>query len=227
MSLSSVSTESEFSEEEDQEGCASGLEVPDCPGDESLNKLSAGSKSDLIAKKRKRPFRSKARRVAANVRERKRILDYNQAFNALRVVLNHDLSGKRLSKIATLRRAIHRISALSSILHLNSREKESVPPLCVHPECREEPSENGTDSQHLPDLHKIPGAFRSPSSPPSYSNFSSAFTYSAEALSYPCFNPNPEFQMGFKHVDVFADAPATPFSWQWQCSGFQQSLTMH
>lgn len=36
------------------------------------------------------------------------ILDYNEAFNALRRALRHDLGGKRLSKIATLRRAIHR-----------------------------------------------------------------------------------------------------------------------
>ncbi|XP_016057374.1 PREDICTED: class A basic helix-loop-helix protein 9 [Miniopterus natalensis] len=65
------------------------------------------------SRKRARPARSKARRVAANVRERKRILDYNEAFNALRRALRHDLGGKRLSKIATLRRAIHRITALS------------------------------------------------------------------------------------------------------------------
>ncbi|XP_034496509.1 class A basic helix-loop-helix protein 9 [Ailuropoda melanoleuca] len=64
-------------------------------------------------RKRARPVRSKARRMAANVRERKRILDYNEAFNALRRALRHDLGGKRLSKIATLRRAIHRIAALS------------------------------------------------------------------------------------------------------------------
>ncbi|EQB78277.1 hypothetical protein CB1_000765112 [Camelus ferus] len=65
------------------------------------------------SRKRSRPVRSKARRMAANVRERKRILDYNEAFNALRRALRHDLGGKRLSKIATLRRAIHRITALS------------------------------------------------------------------------------------------------------------------
>ncbi|XP_025774364.1 class A basic helix-loop-helix protein 9 [Puma concolor] len=67
-------------------------------------------------RKRARPVRSKARRMAANVRERKRILDYNEAFNALRRALRHDLGGKRLSKIATLRRAIHRIAALSLVL---------------------------------------------------------------------------------------------------------------
>eukprot|EP00062_Callorhinchus_milii_P015383 gi/632965651/ref/XP_007898997.1/ PREDICTED: class A basic helix-loop-helix protein 9 [Callorhinchus milii] len=61
---------------------------------------------DTKGKKRPRPVRSKARRIAANVRERKRILDYNQAFNALRLSLKHDLNGKRLSKIATLRRGL-------------------------------------------------------------------------------------------------------------------------
>lgn len=81
-------------------------------------------------KKRNRPVRSKARRMAANVRERKRIMDYNQAFNALRVALNHDLSGKRLSKIATLQRAINRISALSVFLSSNPPSKP-----CAHREC--------------------------------------------------------------------------------------------
>ncbi|KAM7069581.1 class A basic helix-loop-helix protein 9 [Molossus nigricans] len=83
------------------------------------------------SRKRARPVRSKARRVAANVRERKRILDYNEAFNALRRALRHDLGGKRLSKIATLRRAIHRITALSLVL------RASPPPRwpCGHLEC--------------------------------------------------------------------------------------------
>ncbi|XP_017290605.1 class A basic helix-loop-helix protein 9 [Kryptolebias marmoratus] len=85
---------------------------------------------DSQTKKHNRPVRSKARRMAANVRERKRILDYNQAFNALRVALNHDLSGKRLSKIATLQRAINRISALSVFLNLNPPNKP-----CTHREC--------------------------------------------------------------------------------------------
>ncbi|XP_036925938.1 class A basic helix-loop-helix protein 9 [Sturnira hondurensis] len=83
------------------------------------------------SRKRARPVRSKARRVAANVRERKRILDYNEAFNALRRALRHDLGGKRLSKIATLRRAIHRITSLSLVL------RASPPPRwpCAHLEC--------------------------------------------------------------------------------------------
>uniref|UniRef100_A0A3B5LX07 Basic helix-loop-helix family, member a9 n=1 Tax=Xiphophorus couchianus TaxID=32473 RepID=A0A3B5LX07_9TELE len=84
---------------------------------------SASDPEDGQNKKRNRPVRSKARRMAANVRERKRIMDYNQAFNALRVALNHDLSGKRLSKIATLQRAINRISALSVFLSSNPPNK--------------------------------------------------------------------------------------------------------
>ena len=53
------------------------------------------------SRKRSRPVRSKARRMAANVRERRRILDYNEAFNALRRALRHDLGGKRLSNPLT------------------------------------------------------------------------------------------------------------------------------
>ncbi|XP_040035751.2 class A basic helix-loop-helix protein 9 [Gasterosteus aculeatus] len=133
MSCSSVSG-SEFSEEELELGVL-------CQGqDERSTKASfqdsegsACSPSDLEegqTKKRNRPVRSKARRMAANVRERKRIMDYNQAFNALRVTLNHDLSGKRLSKIATLQRAINRISALSVFLSSNPPSKP-----CTHREC--------------------------------------------------------------------------------------------
>ncbi|XP_019400867.1 PREDICTED: LOW QUALITY PROTEIN: class A basic helix-loop-helix protein 9, partial [Crocodylus porosus] len=93
-----------------------GSEASSCPGDGEEPK----------GRRRSRPVRSKARRMAANVRERKRILDYNQAFNALRLALKHDLRGKRLSKIATLRRAIHRIAVLSVSLRWP----------CAHAECR-------------------------------------------------------------------------------------------
>uniref|UniRef100_A0A8D2LFL5 Basic helix-loop-helix family member a9 n=1 Tax=Varanus komodoensis TaxID=61221 RepID=A0A8D2LFL5_VARKO len=91
-----------------------------------------GATEQAKPRRKARPTRSKARRVAANVRERRRILDYNQAFNALRLALRHDLAGKRLSKIATLRRAIHRIASLS-------RSLRSAPPArwpCAHAECR-------------------------------------------------------------------------------------------
>ncbi|XP_053223618.1 class A basic helix-loop-helix protein 9 [Podarcis raffonei] len=91
-----------------------------------------GNLEEAPEKRRVRPMRSKARRMAANVRERKRILDYNQAFNALRLALRHDLGGKRLSKIATLRRAIHRIATLSTSL----RSGPAVGWSCAHAECQ-------------------------------------------------------------------------------------------
>ncbi|XP_003800169.1 class A basic helix-loop-helix protein 9 [Otolemur garnettii] len=92
-----------------------------------------------VGRKRARPVRSKARRMAANVRERKRILDYNEAFNALRRALRHDLGGKRLSKIATLRRAIHRITALSLVLRASPVPRWP----CDHLECHGQATSGG------------------------------------------------------------------------------------
>uniref|UniRef100_A0A3B3VMW6 Basic helix-loop-helix family, member a9 n=1 Tax=Poecilia latipinna TaxID=48699 RepID=A0A3B3VMW6_9TELE len=126
-------TGSEFSEEELEIGV-----LGQGDDDGGVKQSFQGSPSDPEEgqnKKRNRPVRSKARRMAANVRERKRIMDYNQAFNALRVALNHDLSGKRLSKIATLQRAINRISALSVFLSSNPPNKP-----CSHRECHRSPA---------------------------------------------------------------------------------------
>ncbi|XP_077019206.1 class A basic helix-loop-helix protein 9 [Tamandua tetradactyla] len=95
---------------------------------------SLGEAEEAAGRKRARPARSKARRIAANVRERKRILDYNEAFNALRRALRHDLGGKRLSKIATLRRAIHRITALSLVLRASPAPRWP----CGHLECHDQ-----------------------------------------------------------------------------------------
>ncbi|XP_004857620.1 class A basic helix-loop-helix protein 9 [Heterocephalus glaber] len=98
---------------------------------ENGNPRGLGEAEETAGRKRARPVRSKARRMAANVRERKRILDYNEAFNALRRALRHDLGGKRLSKIATLRRAIHRITALSLVLRASPAPRWP----CGHLEC--------------------------------------------------------------------------------------------
>lgn len=133
MSCSSVAG-SEFSEEELELGVLDQGEDEGSPKasfhDSESSTSSPSDPEEGQTKKRNRPVRSKARRMAANVRERKRIMDYNQAFNALRVALNHDLSGKRLSKIATLQRAINRISALSVFLNSNPPSKP-----CTHREC--------------------------------------------------------------------------------------------
>ncbi|TRY81814.1 hypothetical protein DNTS_001892 [Danionella cerebrum] len=146
MSLSSTSTESEASEDE-LEDCSVGQD-DDCDNSHCPSDIEDPNE----AKRLSRPKRSKARRVAANIRERKRILDYNQAFNALRTVLKHDLTGKRLSKIATLRRAIHHISTLSSYLQTHSSAEPSAP-LCTHTECFRQPGESES-------LHIKKGAFQ-------------------------------------------------------------------
>ncbi|XP_062870673.1 class A basic helix-loop-helix protein 9 [Trichomycterus rosablanca] len=129
MTSCSSFTSSEFSEDELELSLEARVEKG--AGDDSQNVPFPDSPhsgtEEGRRKKRNRPVRSKARRMAANVRERKRILDYNQAFNALRVALHHDLSGKRLSKIATLQRAISRISSLSVFLSSNKS--------CNHREC--------------------------------------------------------------------------------------------
>lgn len=137
MSCSSVAS-SEFSEEELELGALGQGEDERTPKlsfqDSESSNSSPSDPEESHTKKRNRPVRSKARRMAANVRERKRIMDYNQAFNALRVALNHDLSGKRLSKIATLQRAINRISALSVFLSSNPPSNP-----CSHRECNRAP----------------------------------------------------------------------------------------
>lgn len=150
MSCSSAEG-SELSEEE--------LGIPDqkegegAPGSSSQDSEDAAPRSADAGgtKKRHRPVRSKARRMAANVRERKRIMDYNQAFNTLRIALNHDLSGKRLSKIATLQRAINRISALSVFLNTN-------PPgnACTHRECNRSSAQPAV-AMGTPALEQISG----------------------------------------------------------------------
>ncbi|XP_068601093.1 class A basic helix-loop-helix protein 9 [Brachionichthys hirsutus] len=136
MSCSSIAG-SEFSEEELDLGMLEqGVDEESSKASFQDSASSTSSPSDPEegqTKKRNRPVRSKARRMAANVRERKRILDYNQAFNALRVALNHDLGGKRLSKIATLQRAINRISALSVFLSSNPPSKPSALHECNRP----------------------------------------------------------------------------------------------
>ncbi|KAK2110444.1 Class A basic helix-loop-helix protein 9 [Saguinus oedipus] len=116
-----------------------------------------GEAEEPVGRRRARPVRSKARRMAANVRERKRILDYNEAFNALRRALQHDLGGKRLSKIATLRRAIHRIAALSFALRASPAPRVS----CGHLECHG-PAERGVPENARDD----PGASPAPPAGP-------------------------------------------------------------
>nr|XP_060613714.1 class A basic helix-loop-helix protein 9 [Anolis sagrei ordinatus] len=91
-------------------------------GDANGTSVSPENRPSEVKGNNKRPGRSESRRAAANVRERKRVLDYNRAFNALRAALRHQAGGKRLSKIATLRRAIRHIADLSRALCAEHRQ---------------------------------------------------------------------------------------------------------
>ncbi|XP_063107159.1 class A basic helix-loop-helix protein 9 [Cavia porcellus] len=128
-----------------------------------------GEAEETASRKRARPVRSKARRMAANVRERKRILDYNEAFNALRRALRHDLGGKRLSKIATLRRAIHRITALSLVLRASPAPRWP----CGHLECHSQAarSAGARDGDSSPPRPPPPSAGPSLAPPDSAGSF--------------------------------------------------------
>nr|XP_005999719.1 PREDICTED: class A basic helix-loop-helix protein 9 [Latimeria chalumnae] len=212
--------------------CSKGSESSSCPSETE----------ETGSKKRTRPVRSKARRIAANVRERKRILDYNQAFNALRLALKHDLNGKRLSKIATLRRAINRISTLSMFLHSNPVQSWS----CNHTDCHVQfnehrmgdPKESHTQEfQVTPESQQVPSesiyggnTFQTCSSP-LYSRYSPETQFYLHQTQYgspkeESFTPstsyysNGNYQIGVKatchqnHRENLIDSRSMPFSWQ-------------
>ncbi|KAK2502520.1 hypothetical protein MC885_006267 [Smutsia gigantea] len=164
------------------------------------------------SRKRARPARSKARRMAANVRERKRVLDYNEAFNALRRALRHDLGGKRLSKIATLRRAIHRIAALSLVLRAGPTPRWP----CGHLECHGQaarPGGAGDAGSSLP--RPAP-----PSAGPSLSRREAVGPFAPRCASYsPHAHPGrpravPEGQgLAQASVGSWRRCPGAPFAW--------------
>ncbi|XP_067306593.1 class A basic helix-loop-helix protein 9-like [Pseudorasbora parva] len=262
MSLGSTGTESEVSEDE-MEDCPLGQD-DDC-NNESPGKLrsecsvSSGPSDteDVKAvKSRTRPKRSKARRVAANIRERKRILDYNQAFNALRTVLKHDLSGKRLSKIATLRRAIHHISTMSLYLQTHLATEPHAPP-CTHTECYRQPEENNTGTfqepmdsyvSHQPELTVSTEIHQDTSNSTPSQHYNQCATNSQVHVSHGHFahqwedqssdycSGGPGYQHGTRvtchqnHMDTYADSANPSLAWQMgyhPCHGYQQFLSMH
>lgn len=134
-------------------------------------------------------MRSKARRMAANVRERKRILDYNQAFNALRLTLKHDLGSKRLSKIATLRRAIHHIASLSTALCATGLAPKRA---CTHIECHGPLGEGGIKDGHGT-LMVLPRETGHSNEPSTQSGTTSPACGKRPAnISFPCFYGSPK-----------------------------------
>ncbi|XP_020390761.2 LOW QUALITY PROTEIN: class A basic helix-loop-helix protein 9 [Rhincodon typus] len=199
----------------------------------------SGPEEESKARRRPRPVRSKARRIAANVRERKRILDYNQAFNALRLSLRHDLNGKRLSKIATLRRAIHKISSLS--LFLLSSPAQRWP--CDHSECRRLPrfpAETpyaGGEPRQLPSSSPPHYPPRAPASPFYFQQPPSDGPREQGTVPSPqCYSATGTYQFGVRttchqnHLETFVDSSPVPLTWQFNYfpgTSYQQTLPMH
>ncbi|XP_053560561.1 class A basic helix-loop-helix protein 9 [Bombina bombina] len=243
-------TESDFSEDEHE---LSGEQ--DASSDQSLETFqgqeSGSEVEEAKPKKRNRPVRSKARRIAANVRERKRILDYNQAFNSLRLVLKHDLSGKRLSKIATLKRAINRISSLSMLLH-------SSPPQKCHLQCDQhsypEIKDSCSQSFMMPtQTHQtIPSntsygdiAHLQQHNSPHYSRLSPETPYfhcqygsptDDDLMPSSAYYTHGNYNIGIRntcfqnHIDNLIEPSTGPLPWQFGClqaPGYQHSLQMH
>uniref|UniRef100_A0A3B3SDE8 Basic helix-loop-helix family, member a9 n=1 Tax=Paramormyrops kingsleyae TaxID=1676925 RepID=A0A3B3SDE8_9TELE len=224
-------TGSELSEEE-ADGSLAGMDSGS-PKESHAESEESPSEPDeaKASRKRTRPARSKARRVAANVRERKRILDYNQAFNALRVALKHDLGGKRLSKIATLRRAINRISSLSVFLRAHPAAGACGP--CAHTECRSQPEVHGHVLSPEEPLYMDTSAFLGPLSPhfPDGQYCAPHGHYASprdELRALPYYgntcNASPGYQFGSRatchqnHMDNLSDsATSLPFHWQLGC----------
>ncbi|XP_075444748.1 fer3-like protein [Ascaphus truei] len=88
--------------------------------DEDELKLS----SPLGRSKRKRVI-TYSQRQAANIRERKRMFNLNEAFDLLRKKVPTFAYEKRLSRIETLRLAIVYISFMTELLNSSEKKKES------------------------------------------------------------------------------------------------------
>nr|XP_055051456.1 class A basic helix-loop-helix protein 9-like [Misgurnus anguillicaudatus] len=238
MSLGGTSTESEVSEDE-LEDCPSGQDSDfENEGPQKLSSRSECSSchSDpeeiKVVKRRSRPVRSKARRAAANVRERKRILDYNQAFNALRTVLKHDLNGKRLSKIATLRRAIHHISDLSLYLQTHSTAEADSPP-CTHTECYRQPEVNGSLPRtfqepvekyihHQREIQRMHDHQTVSPDTPMYQDISNSTHMASPSSHYNHYDPNTQVHMSHGHYGHHWSDQNSDFN-----SGHQHGMTCH
>ncbi|KAG5873453.1 hypothetical protein JTB14_007220 [Gonioctena quinquepunctata] len=88
----------------------------------SRNGTPNGSQS---AKKTRRRVATIAQRRAANIRERRRMFNLNEAFDKLRRKVPTFAYEKRLSRIETLRLAITYISFMAELLHGHSSDKGS------------------------------------------------------------------------------------------------------
>ncbi|NWZ66250.1 FER3L protein, partial [Acrocephalus arundinaceus] len=94
------------------------------PEDEEEEEERMRSASLLDRPRRKRVI-TYAQRQAANIRERKRMFNLNEAFDQLRKKVPTFAYEKRLSRIETLRLAIVYISFMTELLDGCSRQEES------------------------------------------------------------------------------------------------------
>ncbi|XP_064023225.1 fer3-like protein [Pogoniulus pusillus] len=108
-------------------GMARGLPLPAFgdgdPEDEEEEEEERMHSTSLLERRRRKRVITYAQRQAANIRERKRMFNLNEAFDQLRKKVPTFAYEKRLSRIETLRLAIVYISFMTELLDGCSRQK--------------------------------------------------------------------------------------------------------
>ncbi|NXX40595.1 FER3L protein, partial [Tricholaema leucomelas] len=108
-------------------GMARGLPLPAFgdgdPEDEEEEEEERMHSTSFLDKRRRKRVITYAQRQAANIRERKRMFNLNEAFDQLRKKVPTFAYEKRLSRIETLRLAIVYISFMTELLDGCSRQK--------------------------------------------------------------------------------------------------------
>ncbi|NXO99794.1 FER3L protein, partial [Certhia brachydactyla] len=95
------------------------------PEDEEEEEEERMRSASLLDRPRRKRVITYAQRQAANIRERKRMFNLNEAFDQLRKKVPTFAYEKRLSRIETLRLAIVYISFMTELLDGCSRQEES------------------------------------------------------------------------------------------------------
>ncbi|NXS54388.1 FER3L protein, partial [Brachypteracias leptosomus] len=113
-----------------REGMARGLPLAafgdgDLEDDEEEEEEERMRSASLLDRPRRKRVITYAQRQAANIRERKRMFNLNEAFDQLRKKVPTFAYEKRLSRIETLRLAIVYISFMTELLDGSSRQEES------------------------------------------------------------------------------------------------------
>lgn len=92
----------------------------------------------IVHKKPRRRVATLAQRRAANIRERRRMFNLNEAFDKLRRKVPTFAYEKRLSRIETLRLAITYISFMVELLDGGTKPRRIESPICHFPNSRSE-----------------------------------------------------------------------------------------